>query len=47
MELTIVQTAKQHDAPTFYRLPSVPGIGKVLRVVLLDDIHAMRRFPRV
>jgi hypothetical protein len=29
--LTIVQTAKQHDAQTWYRLQSVPGIGTILR----------------
>src|SRR5262245_59447420 len=47
VELTIVQTAKQHDAQTLYRLQSVPGIGKILSVVLLYEIHDMRRFPRV
>jgi hypothetical protein len=35
VELTIVQTAKQHQAQTLYRRPSVPGIGKILRLVLL------------
>jgi transposase IS116/IS110/IS902 family protein len=44
--LTIVQTAKPHDAHTLYRLPSVPGLGTMLRVVLLDAIHALSRFPR-
>jgi Transposase len=29
-ELTIVQTAKQHNAQTLYRLQAVPGIGKLL-----------------
>jgi len=29
--LTMVQTAKPHDAQTLYRLQSVPGIGKILR----------------
>jgi transposase len=47
VELTIVQTAKQHDAHTLYRLQSVPGIGKILSVVLLYEIHDIRRFPRV
>lgn len=28
---TIVQTAKPHDAQTWYRLQAVPGIGKILR----------------
>ena len=36
VELTIVQTAKQHDAQTLYRLQSVPGIGKILSLVLHD-----------
>ena len=47
VELTIVQTAKQHDAQTLYRLQSVPGIGKILSLVLLYEIHDRSRFPRV
>jgi len=47
VELTIVQTAKQHDAQTLYRLQSVPGIGKILSLVLLYEIHDISRFPRV
>ena len=45
--LTIVQTAKQHDAQTLYRLQSVPGIGTILRLVLLYELHDMTCFPRV
>src|SRR5262249_46334843 len=29
------------------RLPSVPGIGKILSLVLLYEIHTIDRFPRV
>jgi len=47
VELTIVQTAKQHNAQTLYRLQSVPGIGKILSLVLLYEIHEITRFPRV
>jgi transposase len=47
VELTIVQTAKQHNAQTLYRLQSVPGIGKILRLVLLYEMHDLARFPRV
>src|SRR2546430_17461907 len=43
----IVRTAKQHDAQTLYLLQSVPGIGKILRLVLLYEIHDSTRFPRV
>ena len=37
----------QHDAQTLYRLQSVPGIGKILSLVLLYEIHDITRFPRV
>jgi transposase len=47
LELHIVNTAKQHDAQTLYRLQSVPGIGKILSLVLLYEIHDIQRFPRV
>jgi hypothetical protein len=46
LELPIVQTAKQHDAPTLYRLQSVPGMGKLLSLVLLDEMQDSQRFPR-
>jgi transposase len=47
VELSIVNTAKQHDAQTLYRLQSVPGIGKILSLVMLYEIHDITRFPRV
>jgi transposase len=43
----LVQTAKAHEAPTCYRLRSIPGVGKILALVLLYAIHATQRFPRV
>ena len=47
VELSIVRTAKQHDANAFYRLRSVPGIGKILALVILYEVHDITRFPRV
>lgn len=47
VELAIVQTAKPQNAQTLSRLHAVPGIGKIVRVVVLDEIHAITRFPRV
>jgi len=47
VELTIVKTAKHHDANTLYLLQTVPGIGKILSLVLLYEIHDIERFPRV
>jgi transposase len=46
LELDLVQTAKAHAAQTFYRLRSIPGVGKILALVLLYEIHDIRRFPR-
>src|SRR5215467_9235558 len=47
LELYILKTAKQHDANTLYLLQTIPGIGKILSLVLLYAIHDIRRFPRV
>ena len=47
VERTIVTTAKHHDANTLYLLQTVPGIGKILGLVLLYEIHDINRFPRV
>jgi transposase len=47
LERAIVKSAKQHDANTFYRLRSIPGVGKILALVLLYEIHDIHRFPRV
>ena len=47
VERTIVNIAKHHDAHTLYLLQTVPGIGKILSLVLLYDIHQIDRFPRV
>src|SRR6266478_3239879 len=47
VELTIVNTAKHHDPNTLYLLQTVPGIGKILSLVLLYAIHDSARFPRV
>jgi transposase len=43
----MLTTAKQHDANTRSLLRTVPGIGASRRLVRLDDIHDMARFPRV
>jgi len=47
LELAMVKTAKQHDANTLYLLQTVPGIGKILSLVLLYEMHDVARFPRV
>lgn len=47
LELHLTRSAKVHDVNAFYRLRSVPGIGKILALVLLYEIHDIHRFPRV
>jgi transposase len=47
VELSILTTAKQHHAQTLYLLRTVPGIGEILSLVLLYEIHDITRFPRV
>ena len=39
LEYFILRTAKQHDHNTLYRLRTVPGIGKILSLVILYEIH--------
>jgi transposase len=46
MELAVLKMAKQHDANTLYLLRTVPGIGEILSLVLLYEIHDIERFPR-
>jgi transposase len=47
LELAIVRDAKRHDADAFHRLRSVPGIGKILALMILYEIHDVSRFQRV
>jgi transposase len=47
LERSLLKTAKHHDAQPLYLLQTVPGIGKILRLVLLDEIHRIDRCPSV
>src|ERR671930_749851 len=47
LELNIDKAAQQHDPNTLYLLQTVPGIGKILSLVLLYEIHDIQRFPSV
>jgi len=46
VERPIVTPAKPHDAQTLSLLHTVPGIGTILRLGLLDDRHDSARCPR-
>jgi transposase len=47
LELYIVKQAKGHNVRSFYLLRSIPGMGKILSLILLYEIHDINRFPRV
>jgi len=47
LQLHLEHRAKQHDPQAYYRLRSIPGIGKILALTILYEIHDIQRFPRV
>ena len=47
LELHLQRTAKIDNADEFYRLRSVPGIGQILALILLYEIHDIHRFESV
>jgi transposase len=47
LEQTIVREATCDDPDAFHRLRSVPGIGKILGLTILYEIHDIARFDRV
>jgi transposase len=47
VEWHIEKTARQHDYHTLYLLRSIPGVGQILALVILYEVHDIKRFPRV
>ncbi len=47
VQLHLEKRAKQHDPQMYHRLRSVPGIGKILALTILYEIHDINRFERV
>jgi len=47
LESYLERTVKLDDVQNFHRLKSVPGIGKILALTLLYEIHLIERFPQV
>ncbi len=47
LELYLTRTAKVDDVQTFHRLQTIPGVGKVLALILLYEMHDVRRFDEV
>ncbi len=47
LELRLVQTVNVHDPRMFHLLKTIPGVGPILALVLLYEIHDISRFPSV
>jgi transposase len=47
LEWHIEKTTRQHNYHTLYLLRSIPGVGQILALVILYEIHDIKRFPRV
>lgn len=47
LENYIIRHVKQFDPRTYYRLQTVPGIGKVLALVMLYEVGDIKRFATV
>lgn len=47
IELHVVKAARHHDPNALYLLQTVRGIGKILSLVILYEVHDISRFPTV
>jgi len=47
IELEILRKARQHNPISLHLLRTIPGIGQVLALVILYEIHDIHRFPKV
>ena len=47
MERDIITMANHHDPVAYALLKSIPGIGKILGLVILYEIETIKRFPTV
>ena len=47
LEADLLRQAKLHDPRACHLLQTIPGVGKILSLVLLYEIHTLDRFPSV
>ena len=47
LERFLEQSAKVDDANNFFRLQTIPGVGRIIAMTMLYEIHDIKRFPEV
>lgn len=47
LELYLTQAVREDDRPSYQLLRTVPGIGNILALTMVYEIHALERFPEV
>jgi transposase len=47
LEKEISVLAKEHDGDSYFRIRSIDGIGRILGLAILYEIHDIKRFPKV
>jgi transposase len=47
LERFLQQSAKVHDGNRFFRLRTIPGVGPIIAMTLMYEIHTIDRFPTV
>ncbi len=47
LRIFLTHQVQIHDAPAFYLLKTVPGIGRILALTLIYEIQTIERFPSV
>jgi len=47
LEQEIIKCAKEHDSTSYALLRTIPGVGRIIALILLYEIENISRFPRV
>jgi transposase len=47
LEQDIIASAKEHDLRSYALLQTIPGVGRILALVILYEIESIERFPTV
>ena len=47
LERDIIKSAKDHDSTTYALLKTIPGVGRIIALILIYEIEDIKRFPRV